>query len=366
MLYIGIDQHSKQITVSVREESGNVILRRQVSTRWEKINAFLEEMKGRLEAHGSATAVVEVCGFNHWLLERLKAAGWQTLVVQPERSASHKTDRRDANALSEVLWVNRERVRQGLPVRGLRQIQVPGAQDQDDRRLTSLRHSVGRELTRTVNRIKAILRRHNLEQECPTKGLLTRKGVQWLGGLALCSVERVELDQQLARLHLLRDQLRHLQMEVEQRYEFNPGAQRLATIPGAAAYSALGLVSRVGDVRRFRGPRSLANYWGLTPGCRNSGEATDRLGSITKEGSPLARFLLGQLVMHVLRKDPEMRFWYRRIKRRRGAKIGRVAVMRRLATIVWHMLSKDEDYVVGGPPRRRLQKTEPMPQEDRS
>ena len=26
----------------------------------------------------------------------------------------------------------------------------------------------------------------------------------------------------------------------------------------------------------------MANYWGLTPGCRNSGENTQRLGNITK------------------------------------------------------------------------------------
>jgi hypothetical protein len=90
--------------------------------------------------------------------------------VQPGEQSSHKTDRRDASALSEVLWLNRDRIAQGLPVRGLRRIQVPGPQAQADRRLTSLRHDVGRELTRTINRIKAILRRHNLEQECPTKG----------------------------------------------------------------------------------------------------------------------------------------------------------------------------------------------------
>jgi transposase len=62
----------------------------------------------------------------------------------------------------------------------------------------------------------------------------------------------------------------------------------------------------------------------------------DRLGSITKQGSAMARFILGQLVMHVLRRDPWMKAWYGRIKRRRGAKIARVAVMRRLATIIWH------------------------------
>ena len=33
MLYLGIDQHSKQLTVSLRDEEGGVMLRRQVSTR---------------------------------------------------------------------------------------------------------------------------------------------------------------------------------------------------------------------------------------------------------------------------------------------------------------------------------------------
>src|SRR5215469_16910293 len=65
MLYTGIDQHSKQITVSVRNEAGDVILRRQVSTRWAKMDAFVEEMKQHLTAHGGVLAVVEVCGFNH-------------------------------------------------------------------------------------------------------------------------------------------------------------------------------------------------------------------------------------------------------------------------------------------------------------
>ncbi len=43
MLYVGIDQHRKQLTVSVRDESGNVILRSQVSTEWKKVRAFFDE-----------------------------------------------------------------------------------------------------------------------------------------------------------------------------------------------------------------------------------------------------------------------------------------------------------------------------------
>jgi len=94
---------------------------------------------------------------------------------------------------------------------------------------------------------------------------------------------------------------------------------------------------------------SLANYWGITPVCRNSGEATDRLGSITKEGSALARYLLGQMVLHALRKDAWMRSWYQRIKKRRGSKIARVAVMRQLTTRLCHVLKHQHPYVPGGP-----------------
>jgi transposase len=54
-----------------------------------------------------------------------------------------------------------------------------------------------------------------------------------------------------------------------------------------------------------------------------------------------------------LRRDPWMKAWYGRIKKRRGSKIARVAVMRRLATIIWQMLKHNEPYAIGGPPQRK-------------
>ena len=54
--------------------------------------------------------------------------------------------------------------------------------------------------------------------------------------------------------------------------------------PGIAEFSAVALSSRINGIERFKRPRSLANYFGLTPGCRNSGEK-DRIGKITKAGS---------------------------------------------------------------------------------
>ena len=45
MLYLGIDQHRKQLTVSVRNEAGDAVLRRQVSTEWERVRAFFDELR---------------------------------------------------------------------------------------------------------------------------------------------------------------------------------------------------------------------------------------------------------------------------------------------------------------------------------
>ena len=356
MLYLGIDQHRKQLTVEDRNEAGDVTVKRQVSTKWERVRAFLGEYATQAQTQGGFIGIVEVCGFNRWLVEMLAQYGCRKLIlIQPEKRSKRKTDRRDASALAELLWVNRHRLLSEKRVQGIRRVDWPSGQDAADRQLTVLRQRVGQLRTRTINRIKHVLRKHNIEQECPTKGLDTIKGRRWLETVALGAIDRLEMDILLAQWRLWDEQLETLDQEIRKRQAEHPTAPVLATIPGCGAYSSLALASRVGPIERFPRPGSLANYWGLTPGSRNSGEATDRLGSITKQGSATARFILGQLVLHALRRDAWMRAWYGRIKRRRGSKIARVAVMRRLATIIWHIVKHNEPYVMGGPPRKKLE-----------
>ena len=73
MLYLGIDQHARQITISLRDEDGDVLQARQVSTQPDKINAFLEQLtRERLQNDEPVIAVLEVCGFNDWLISMLR------------------------------------------------------------------------------------------------------------------------------------------------------------------------------------------------------------------------------------------------------------------------------------------------------
>ena len=355
MLYLAIDQHRKQLTVNLRNEQGDVLLKRQVSTQWLRVRKFLEDVRKQGQAEGGFVTILEVCGFNDWLLKLLVEYGCrQTILIQPEKRSKKKTDRRDANSLGEILWVNRNRLLAGKKVQGIRRVQPPCERDAEDRQITVLRKRLGQLRTRTINKIKHILRKHNLEQECPTKGIGTIQGKKWLVQLALGVIDRLEMDQLLAQWQLWDEQIAKVEIQIQKRQAESKTAAVLATIPGCAAYSSLALASRIGSIERFPRPSSLANYWGLTPGCRNSGQATDRLGSITKQGSAMARFMLGQLVLHVLRRDPWMKAWYGRIKRRRGSQIARVAVMRRLATIIWQMVKHNEPYVIGGPPAGKL------------
>lgn len=358
MLYLGIDQHSKQITVCVRDQYGDVVLRRQVSTRIEKIQAFFDDL---LSEDTEFMALLEVCGFNDWLIKVLRERNCKEIVlIHPGKASKKKTDRRDANNLSEALWLNRDRLANGAKPQGLRRVYIATQKEQDDRQLTALRKRVGQQRTRTLNKIHRILHRHNLMWDYPTKTFQTQKGRCWLKTLSLPLVDRIEMDMLLAQWSLWDEQLDKLEEEIAKRTapaegEIMSAAQLLSTIPGVTHYSGLALASRIGDVARFGRPRALANYFGLTPGCRNSGESNHRLGSITKQGSSMARFMIGQAVLHVIKRDATIRHWYRRVKSRRGSKIARVAVMRRLTTIIWHILTHQQPYHFGGPPPKPSQ-----------
>src|SRR3990172_8491528 len=111
MLYLGIDQHRNHLTVNLRDEDGSTVFKRQVSTRWSQVRDFFVELRERTRAAGGWVAIVEVCGFNDWLLELLQEYHCREgVLIQPSGRNRTKTDCRHAGALSELLWINRHRL----------------------------------------------------------------------------------------------------------------------------------------------------------------------------------------------------------------------------------------------------------------
>jgi len=348
--YIGLDVHKDTIVIAVAEQG-------TASAKFFKtipydLARLVKEIR-RLAGAGYVVVCYEAGPTGFGVQRALEKAGFDCRVVAPSlipvQSGNRvKTDRRDASQLGQVLWINRQRLLEGKAVHGLRRVVPSTPEQEENRQLTALRQRIGQLRTRTLNKIQHVLLKHNLQQDCPTKGLQTQTARRWLAKLPLAEIDRLEMDLLLKQWELWESQLKDLEEKIESRQRLDETAAIVASMPGAGAYCSLALSSRIGSIERFPRPGSLANYWGITPGCRNSGDAKERLGSITKQGSVMARFILGQMVLHVLRKDSHMKSWYQRIKKRRGAKIARVAVMRRLACILWHMVKYKQPYVLGG------------------
>jgi hypothetical protein len=53
MLYLGIDQHKRQLTVDLLGEDGSEVLKRQVSTKWDKVRAFFADLAEKARPGGA-------------------------------------------------------------------------------------------------------------------------------------------------------------------------------------------------------------------------------------------------------------------------------------------------------------------------
>jgi transposase len=115
--------------------------------------------------------------------------------------------------------------------------------------------------------------------------------------------------------------------------------ERLLPIPGIGITIAATIVAEVWDVSRFQSPDHLCSWAGLTPNEHFSADHVRR-DHISKQGSRWLRWVMVEAAIHALR-DPELREFFGRIARRRGNKIARVAVARRLLTLAYYALRSE-------------------------
>ena len=115
------------------------------------------------------------------------------------------------------------------------------------------------------------------------------------------------------------------------------------THPGVGPLTALAFVLIIGEAERFQCGKQIASYLGLVPLEDSSGKRR-RLGHITKQGSSILRFLLVEAAQVTVRSLPEWRSQYFHLAMRRGRKIAKVAMARRLAIGLYWMWRQGWDY----------------------
>ena len=115
------------------------------------------------------------------------------------------------------------------------------------------------------------------------------------------------------------------------------------TIPGIDYYTALGIYSEIGDITRFPDAEHFSSYTGLVPRIDQSG-TTEIYGHITKSGPSVLRFFLMNSVHTLIKLSPTFKKIYRKLKKRIGKNRAIIATARKLAVIIFKMLSKNQHF----------------------
>ncbi len=324
MRYIGIDLHKQSVVVAVDGSRGSRLASRSFST--ENVGSIISFF-GKQKPFA---AVIEASCSYRWLYDLLSPLGdvklAHPLKLRAIVSGRAKTDKIDSAILAKLL-------RAGL----IPEAYVPPRPYQDLRDLTRARARLSRHATEAKNEIHALLGRANCR--APYKSPFGPHGRKWVSRVDLGFAANRVKGELVRRLEHYESELDAMDSELEAVAEFYPEIESLLDIHGFGLFSALLITGEIGEPWRFPSGDKVAAYAGLTARVNQSGGHSYH-GHITRQGSPWLRWILVQAAMHVRRRDRKMNNLYQRIRKRSSAKIARVAVARKLATIAWVRLKR--------------------------
>jgi len=330
--YLGIDLHRRKTYAVLIDKAGEVIDERQIMN--DEAIPYLEE-----HVPEDTFAVLEATRNWPFMYDLLAKHVVRVELATPKElkaisAAAVKTDRIDANVLAQLARLNYLPTAYAAP-----------KEIRDLRLYVRHREFLIRQRTQCKNRIHAVLVRYNLIS--PSADLFGVAGREWLAQLIDGGQLRPAAIRVIAEHLELIDQINEHIKAIEQSLELAPGQEAavklLTSVPGVGKTIATTIVAEIGDVERFHSPKALCNCAGLTPRVRNSGTVM-RHGRISKEGSTFLRGAMTRAAMVASRSSKRWYLVHEDLLKRCGRKGAKVAVARRLLTVVYHMLTRNEPY----------------------
>jgi transposase len=327
-----VDLHRKRSHVVALDPAGAVVLSRRIG------NAPAEFWRifGELEPEPIEVVFEATYGWS-WFADLLADAGIPAHMAHPLATkaisaARVKNDAVDAKTLAHLLRTNL-----------LAEAWIAPPAAREARRLVRTRAGLVRMRSRVQSQLHALLADLGVIPELTT--LFGPAGRRWLAELPMAASARGRLEAGLRLIDAITIEvgradadLRAAFADADLRACFagDHRVRRLLPIPGVGLVTAATVVAEVWDIQRFPSPERLCSWAGLTPGERTS-DAHTRRGHITKQGSRWLRWMLVEAATSAVR-DPQLgRF----TSQRRGPKIARVALARRLLTLCYYALRDD-------------------------
>jgi transposase len=329
---LGIDLHKHFAYWTLINAERKILWEGKVPTDGEKTKSAALALPVPKEA---CRAVIEPVDLWGWYAELLEECGLtvvlaNSLQVSLIAKSKLKYDKIDSKILAELLQTGY------MPVSYL----AP-RETRDVRELLRSRISLVAIRTRLKNRIHTVLSKEG--KMSPVTDLFGKKGLAWIGEQTLRPVHRSEVDSYLRVMETIDRELNSMKKEIEVRAKHDADTVILQTIPGVGPFTALLIKAEVGTFDRFPTPESLASFSGLIASSRSSGGKL-HYGRITKQGSRYLRWSLVQAAAKVNSTWGDLATFHERIKEKKGVKIARVALARKMLTTAWYLVKKKEPF----------------------
>jgi transposase len=291
MTCVGLDVHARSTHAAAIDLVSGELRRARFGGGDEPVIDWLRELRAPVRVAYEAGPT----GFG--LARAAHAAGIEMLVAAPSKTPRAsgdrvKTDRKDAELLARLLLAGQ-----------LTPVTVPPDWLESIRHLARSREHLRHDLARARHRVSKLLLLHG--RVYPGKSSWGQEHRRWLAAQSFAHEPTTfafidllaAVDGLLTRRAALDERLSRLATDER----LWPTIARLRCFRGIDTLTALALhLELSGDWQRFRSPRRLGRWLGLTPSLEQSGESTVQ-GPITKCGSGIARRLLVESAWHYLR-----------------------------------------------------------------
>jgi transposase len=327
-VYLGVDLHARQQTVSYVNTEDGEVKRRELYHQRDDVRAFYSQFEG------AVIVGVEACGYTNWFEELMEELGHTILVgdaaeIRRLARRRQKNDRRDADLILDLL------VRNVFP-----RLYRYSSESRELLRQLRFRHRLVRLRTSIYNSLHALSISAGLSLQAK---LATAQGRTQLLQLRLSPVLEKQRGEWLSLADELSERILAVERWLKAQARRDQRVCRVRTHPGVGLLTALCLVHTLSDITRFASTRKVTAYAGLDVVEHSSAERK-AYGGISKAGSRLLRYLLVEAAQTAVRGDEQLRSFYQRVMKRRGLAKAKVAVARKLLVRTFIMLRDEIDY----------------------
>ena len=327
-VYCGVDFHARKQTVSYCDTADGEIKRRELNHEKDNVRAFYAQLEGEV------IVGLEASGYSAWfeaLLEQIGHTIWVGNAAQIRKRAQRrqKNDRRDADLILDLM------MKGDFP-----RLARHSLQSSEVLRALRFRHKVVKMRTMVKNSLQAVA----IGAGLPLRSkLFSKKGLLLFACADMTDIMLKQKQEWLDLLDLLNYKIETIERWLEKEAKADARVERLRTHPGIGLLTALAIVHSLEPVSRFSTSRKAVAYAGLDVVEDSSGERK-RYQGVSKQGSRLLRFLLGEAVHSAIKSDADLRTFYWRLAPRRSPQKAKVAVARKLIIRAFIMLRDKIDY----------------------